>query len=157
MSQLLSQLRQLMENITIYLKVFCCICLLLFSLITQPWHIIPNPPTFVLFKVESILLVSDNLLHVDNTAVFELPQDLDLSNGCDWETLLFIVQTHFLQSHQFTFQVGKRIYRASQNENSFSVFNLKHVSTTVTEVQELFPYLCLCPWPCTLGHRCLLL
>lgn len=58
--------------------------------------------TFILFKVERILLVSDDFLHVDNTAVFELTQDLDLSDGCDGEALLLIVQTHFFQSHQFT-------------------------------------------------------
>lgn len=58
--------------------------------------------TFVLLEVKCILLVSDNLLHVDHTSVFELPQDLDLSDGCDGETLLFIVQTYFLQSDQFT-------------------------------------------------------
>lgn len=54
-------------------------------------QIISNRLTFVLFKVKRILLVGDDLLHVDNTAVFELPQYLDLSNGCDGETLLFIV------------------------------------------------------------------
>lgn len=47
--------------------------------------------TFVLFKVKCVLLVGDDFLHVDNTAVFELPQDLNLSDGCDWESLLFIV------------------------------------------------------------------
>ncbi len=78
-------------------------------LLTQPRQIISNPLTFVLFKVERILFVCDDFLHVDNTAVFELTQNLDLSYGRDGETLLLIVQTHFLQSHQFTWEVKMSI------------------------------------------------
>lgn len=58
--------------------------------------------TFVLFKIKSILLVGDNLFHVDHTTVFKLPKDLDLSYGCDGKTFLFVVQTYFLQSNQFS-------------------------------------------------------
>lgn len=47
--------------------------------------------TFVLFKIKCILLVSDNLFHVDHTTVLELPKDLYLSYGCDWKTFLFVV------------------------------------------------------------------
>ena len=82
--------------------------------VTQLWHKISDYFTFVLLEVKCILLVSDNLLHVDHTSVFELPQDLDLSDGCDGEALLFIVQTYFLQSDQFTCHVKKRTYH---NEN----------------------------------------
>ena len=56
--------------------------------------------TFVLLEVERILLVSDDLLHVDHTAMVQLPQDLDLSDGRDGKALLFIVQAHFLQGNQ---------------------------------------------------------
>ena len=56
--------------------------------------------TFVLLEVECILLVSDNLLHVDHTAMVQLPQDLDLSDGRDGEALLLIIQAHFLQGNQ---------------------------------------------------------
>lgn len=72
------------------------------SNITSSWQI--RSLTFVLFKVKSILLVSNNLLHVDDAAVFELPQDLDLSDGRDGESLLLVVQAHFLQSHKFSCQ-----------------------------------------------------
>ena len=56
--------------------------------------------TFVLLEVERILLVSDDLFHVDHTAMVQLPQDLDLSDGRDGEALLLIVQAHFLQGNQ---------------------------------------------------------
>lgn len=47
--------------------------------------------TFVLFEVESVLFVSDDFFHVNNAAVVELSQDLDLSDGSDGETFLLII------------------------------------------------------------------
>lgn len=116
----------------------------------QSWQIISNSSTFVLFKVQRILFIRDNLFHVDDAAVLELSQDLDLSNGCDGETFLFIVQTHFLQSHQLSWWVEMN----SQHDKLFS-FHIKQVSATVAEFQETVHHLCLCPWPCTPGRRCL--
>lgn len=56
--------------------------------------------TFVLLEIQCILLVCDDLLHVDHAAVDELPQDFDLADGRDGESFLLVVQAHLLQSHQ---------------------------------------------------------
>lgn len=50
------------------------------------------------------MFVRDDLLHVDDAAVDELPQDFDLPDGRDGESFLLIVQAHLLQSHQLTCQ-----------------------------------------------------
>lgn len=60
-------------------------------------------PTFIILEIESVFLVRDNLLHVYDALVVELSQNLNLSDGCDWEALLFIVQPNFLQSHHFSY------------------------------------------------------
>lgn len=64
-----------------------------------------NVVTFIILEVQSILLVSDNLLHVYDALVIELSQNFNFSNGCDWEALFFIVQSNFLQSHHLTWRM----------------------------------------------------
>ena len=61
-----------------------------------------HEPTFVLFKVQRILLVCDNLMEPDYTVMVQLPEDLDLSDCCDWKALFLIVRPHLLQCHQLT-------------------------------------------------------
>jgi len=64
--------------------------------------------TFVILEIQSILLVRDDLLHVYDALVVELPQNLNLSDGGDREALLFVVQTNFLQSHHFSYETEEQ-------------------------------------------------
>lgn len=52
--------------------------------------------TFIVFEVESILLICDDLLHVDDALVVQLSQYFNLSDGSNREALFFIVQSDFL-------------------------------------------------------------
>lgn len=75
---------------------------------TQLSSIIPSDilvDTFVLLEIQCILFVCDYFLHVDNTTVNQLSEDLDFTDCCDGKALFLIVQSHFLQSHQLTCQV----------------------------------------------------
>ena len=56
--------------------------------------------TFIFPEVESVLLVGDDFLQVDDVLVVELAQDLDLSDGRDRKAFLLILQPHLLQGHQ---------------------------------------------------------
>lgn len=59
--------------------------------------------TFIILEIKSIFLVCDNFFHVYDALVVELSQNLNLSDGCDWEALLFIVQSNLLQGHHFSY------------------------------------------------------
>ena len=52
---------------------------------------------FLFAKVFCVLLVSHDLLQIDDVFVFELSQNLDLSHSCDGESLLLVFQTNLLQ------------------------------------------------------------
>lgn len=58
--------------------------------------------TFIILEIQSVFLVRDDLLHVYDALVVELSQNLNLSDGCDWEALFLIVQSDLFQSHHFS-------------------------------------------------------
>ena len=50
----------------------------------------------VLAKVDGLLFVGDDFLELDDVLVLDLAQDLDLSDGGDWETLFLVLETNLL-------------------------------------------------------------
>lgn len=63
--------------------------------------------TFIVLKVQRVLFVCDNLLHVDDALVVELSQDLDLPDGGDGEALLLVVQSDLLQRHHLAWKMTR--------------------------------------------------
>lgn len=47
--------------------------------------------TFVILEIQSILLIRDDLLHIDDALVVELPKDLDLPDSGDGKALFLVV------------------------------------------------------------------
>ena len=65
-------------------------------------HVLEHQVEFatVFAELESVLLVGDNLDHVDNVGMLQLSQDLDLADGRDRETFFLVLQLHALQGDQ---------------------------------------------------------
>lgn len=59
----------------------------------------------------------------------------------------------FFKATNSPVELKRTFIKISHNEMMFT-FNTRHLSTTV-DVHVIFAHLCLCPWPCILGHRSL--
>ena len=69
-------------------------------------HQVEGPLVFA--EVNGILLVRTDLHELHHVVVVELAEDLDFTDGRDGEAFFLILQTHFFQSHECTWNNSSR-------------------------------------------------